>query len=291
MTWVSSIGTQAPAHDVVLERAVRNERPERKHEVAEPVIGLAGIGGTVGRVHAAPIGLRHVVGGGPVDQREAMKVGGVDVGGFEAADMQKAEMRRVDFALEALQPVALPLNHADRDFVLGQEHRFVGRRRRSLGARAHIGPDEPGVLERPVRLGLDLRAEFLVRRHVRHVQTIAVHVELPSVIDAAQPVAFRTSEEQRRAPVRAGVLEQPDAPAGVSKRDQFLAQKHEPHGRPAGGQLGGRERGDPIFAHHAAHRRVGPDAREQFVILRRYHGCCSCVRPRPSGPARLLTSG
>jgi hypothetical protein len=50
------------------------------------------------------------------------------------AGVQEAEMRGIDLALERLQPVAVALDEADADLVLGNVQDLEGRQRRRLGA-------------------------------------------------------------------------------------------------------------------------------------------------------------
>jgi hypothetical protein len=64
-------------------------------------------------------------------------------------------------------------------------------------------------------------------RQVRHLQAVAGGVELPAVIDAAQPAFLVAAEEQRGAAMRAAVIENTDPPGTVAKSDQSLAEQHQ----------------------------------------------------------------
>ena len=80
-------------------------------------------------------------------------------------------------------------------------------------------------------LSLKLRA----LRLVHHVHAAAVDVELPAVVDAAQPALLVAAEEERGAAVRAELVEQPDPALRVAEGHQVLAQQLHAHraGSPA----------------------------------------------------------
>ena len=69
---------------------------------------------------------------------------------------------------------------------------------------------------------------------VGHVDAVAVDVELPAVVDAAQAGFFVAAEEQGRAAVRAVVLDQADLAVGVAEGDELLAEEQDPHGSESG---------------------------------------------------------
>ena len=181
-------------------------------------------------------------------------------------------MRGVDLALQGLQPVAFALDEEQPALVLGQQRGFHHRQRRRLGARAHIGPDQPVALGHRIGLGADLVTELLMRRQVGHLEARAVGVVLPAVIDAAQPAVLVAAEEQRGGAVRAAVVEDSDAPLGVAERDQLLAQQHEAHRRAVGHELVRRRRRDPVLAHHLSHRRSRADAGQGLAVSYGRHG-------------------
>src|SRR5580692_1550257 len=101
------------------EIAVRYLRPEWKQKVAEAPGGAAGAGGAVARIGRAPGGI-----GGVIVRRadrdgvEDRIVGG-EIIGIDVSGMQEAEMRGVDVALERLQIIAMALDEADPDLVVG----------------------------------------------------------------------------------------------------------------------------------------------------------------------------
>ncbi len=140
--------------------------------------------------------------------------------------MQEAEMGGVDLALERLQPVAIALHHVDDDLVRREIQHLEGRQRLRL-ALAHVHPDQAGPLHDAIGLGFDLVLEILVLGHVRHVEAVAGNVELPAVIDAAQPALLVAAEEQRGAAVRAAMVHHADAARAVAEGQKLLAQQHE----------------------------------------------------------------
>ena len=143
--------------------------------------------------------------------------------GIDVARMQVAEMRGVDLALERLQPVAVALDEADLDLVLGHVEDLEGRQRRYLCALAHVDPDDAGALHRLVGFRLHLLLEAR-RRQARHVQAVAGDIELPAVIDAANAALLVAPEEQRGAAVRAAVVHHADPAVAVAEGDQLLAE-------------------------------------------------------------------
>ncbi len=81
---------------------------------------------------------------------------------------------------------------------------------------------------------MNLLAEVLLRRQVRHIDAVAISIELPAVIDAADAAGFVPAVEQRRAAMRAAVIHHADPARGVTERDQLLAEQHQPHRIAAG---------------------------------------------------------
>ena len=161
------------------------------------------------------------------------------------------------------------------------------RQRRRLGALAHIDPDHAVALGGLVGLGLDLVLEVLMRRHVRHVDAVAVHVVFPAVIDAADAVLLVAAEKQRGAAMRAAVVHDADPARAVAERDQLFAEQHEPHRRAVALELRRHHRRDPILPHQLAHHRAGADAGQIFAVLLLAHRlppdlsanvspCCGC---------------
>src|SRR5216684_1316156 len=97
------------------------------------------------------------------------------------------------------------------------------RRCRHLFARSHIGPDHPADLGRRIGCQMDLVAELL--RLVHLIDAIAVDVELPTVIDAAQAGFLVASEPQRGTAVRTKLVDEADPAFAVAKTDELLAEQ------------------------------------------------------------------
>jgi hypothetical protein len=108
--------------------------------------------------------------------------------------------------------------------------------------------------------------EVALGRHAWHVDAIALGVEFPAVIDAAQTVPLVAAEEQRGAAVRAFMVHDADPAAAGAEGDQLLAEQHEAHRLAIGLQLRRHRRRQPILPHHFAHRRARADV-DQIVTV------------------------
>ena len=181
-------------------------------------------------------------------------------------------MRRVDLAFQYLRPVAVDPHFGGAD--LGVARRRESRRFKvaHFVGRAHVAPDKPAGFA--CRIGFMLHAVGYeaVGRLRRHLDDVAVYVELPAVIEAAQAAILVAREHQRGAPVRAIFVEHADAAFGVAENDEVLAEQTDLDRRAVRmrhflGQAGG----DPVPAHDLAHRRVALDAAQQVVFLWRHH--------------------
>ena len=186
-------------------------------------------------------------------------------------------MRRVDRAFEDLRPVA-----GDQHLRDGNAERLVGRPgRRREGRhrvrRPHVGPDEAGPFMRRIGEVLDLVDQATRHGLGHHLEHVAVDVHLPAVIEAAQSAIFVAPHHERRPTMRAVLVHHPDAPVGVAKDDEILAE-HTGADRRAvrvWHLLDKADRG-PVAAHQPAHRRIALDSAEQVVFFGGEH-----VRPRP----------
>jgi hypothetical protein len=113
--------------------------------------------------------------------------------------------------------------------------------------------------------------EILVLGHVRHVEAIAGNVELPAMIDAAQPALLVAAEEQRGAAVRAAMVDHADAAGAVAEGQKLLAQQHETGRRAVALQFRRQQGGQPVVPHQPAHRRAGADLGEFRAFAGRGH--------------------
>ena len=86
-----------------------------------------------------------------------------------------------------------------------------------------IGPHDAAELDRRVGGDVHLVAKLVFFGFVELVDAGAGDIELPSVIDAAQPTFFVATEEQRGTTVRAIFVQQTDAAVRVAEGDEVLA--------------------------------------------------------------------
>ena len=218
-------------------------------------------------------------------RRPALDVGGVDaqagVGrvGAQGA-VQDGGVGRVDAAFQRLQPVALldVLGYV----AVGVRHGgpLELRRRRRMLLRPHVSPDDAAQLHGGVGGGGHLGREVAVGGFVHHVGALAVDVEFPAVIHAAQAAFLVASQPQRRQPVGTQFFQQADASVGVAESDQLLAQELDADRLAVGlGQLPREQGGHPVAAHQLAHGSPGADLGQRNVIsLRNHGGVTSCLR-------------
>ena len=282
----SSIGTQmCPAAPEMLPLAARARGPdlmERQDEVICAHVHLAAVEGTEPRVPVAVVGHVQLEGRrlAAHERVHRLEAGARRVGGQHA--VQDGDVRGVDAALEALQPVAL-LDDLGDVAVRGRRLRpREVRQRRPVLRRSEVGPDDAARLRRRVGRGADLVREAQLLRLVHHVHAAAVDVELPAVVDAAQAAVLVAAEEERHEPVRAVLVEEPDAAARVAEGDQLLAEQLDAHRRAVGpGQLPREERGDPVAPQRLAHRGAAADARHSLVVFACHH---RVVLPAVTGP-------
>src|SRR3954468_11488999 len=148
--------------------------------------------------------------------------------------MQARRMRRVDLPFHDLRPVAGKIDLDDAD--LGLRRRRPGRslELRHLVPWPHIDPDEPAGFLRRVSLVPHLLGEAAFGRFGRHFEHVAVHVELPAVIEAAQSAFFVAPEYERGFAVWAIFPQDSDPAVGVAKGYKILAEQAQPDGRSVG---------------------------------------------------------
>src|SRR5262245_43303764 len=181
--------------------------------------------------------------------------------------MEEAQVRGIDVAVDRLQPTALAVDQRDVSIVgIGGDGGFDLRERRCLGALTHVDENHPAALGGLVRLGPHTGGIFCLVRQVGLIEAIAVDVELPAVISAADSVILIAAEKQRRQAVRAAMIHDADTAGRVAERDQLLTEQHQTHLRAVGLELRGQTGGNPELPHELAHWRVAADAREEFVF-------------------------
>ena len=86
-----------------------------------------------------------------------------------------------------------------------------------------IGPHDAAELDRRVGGDVHLVAKLVFFGLVELVDARAGDIELPAVIDAAQPTFLVAAEEQRCAAVRTILVQQADASVRVAESDEVLA--------------------------------------------------------------------
>jgi hypothetical protein len=216
------IGRQILFHSVA-----RIDHPERKNKTREAMMLMSFHGGALRRVHGAELRL------GDVDARRLVHdaVGRwiirIHPAAVDVARMQKSEMGCVDIAFDRLQPIAFPVGERDVSVVgLVWHDRVNLRKRRRHRALAHVDEHQPALLAGLVGGCRHAGRILVLVGKVRLIDTVAVDIELPAVIGAAKPVVLVASQKQRRAPVRAAVIEYSHPAAGVAEGDQLLAEQH-----------------------------------------------------------------
>src|SRR4029077_5925559 len=158
-------------------------------------------------------------------------------------------------------------------------------------------------LDRRIGGDVDFVEKLVLGRLVHLVDAAAGDVELPAVIDAAQPAFLVAAEEQRGAAVRAIFVQEPDPPLTVAKGDEVFAQEPHPYRRTLGlGDLAREQCRDPVAPHRVAHRAALPHPGDQLVFLARQHrqtappdaapysggSAASASALRPATTARIL---
>ena len=137
-----------------------------------------------------------------------------------------------------------------RQHVVGRQRVDLECRKRwRLFARTHIGPDHAVDVSARIGAARTLSLKSLSGGSFGMSTQSPVDVELPAVVDAAQPVFFVAAEEQRGAAMGAELVEQPDLAVAVAEGDQVLAQQPNPHGRAVGlRQLLEEQERQPVLA-------------------------------------------
>ncbi len=190
-------------------------------------------------------------------------------------------MGDVDIALKSLQIVTALIVMKSADLMRRQfGEQEIGKRRR-LGLRSHVGPDDAAGLARRISDVADHLAEVRIALG-RCLEHLAGHVKLPAVIDAAQAALFVAAIDQRGATVRAEFVHQPDAALGIAEGDQGFAEKLDRDWRAIGlRQPLGQHRRNPVLTEQPAHRGARTGSRQKLVLFPRDagHDCPSRRAP------------
>ena len=216
---------------------------------------------------------------GDVDEEGGRLRPHVGVGRLDAAaprvvgqePVHDRRVRGVEPAFEGLQPIAFLDDLGDVAMGLGHLRPGEFRRRRHALGRPEIGPHDAAQLDRRIGGDVDLVLELLLRGLVQLIDAAAVDVELPAVIDAAQPAFLVAAEKQRGAPVRTILVQEPDLALGVAERDEVLAQQPDPHRRASGSAISRAAARESNMASWSGHRSIPFHPGDELVFLARQH--------------------
>jgi hypothetical protein len=147
-----------------------------------------------------------------------------------------------------------------------------------------------------ISLGLDLVLEGRVAGFSRHIDAVAVHVELPAVIDATQPTFFIATKEHPRPAMWAERIDDTDRTMAVAEGHQVFTEHAQPHRCPIRfGQFLGHQHRVPEAAEQLAHRCSRTRLGQEFVVAQPQHStppmtprilCCAMASRRPKGHQR-----
>jgi hypothetical protein len=185
--------------------------------------------------------------------------------------VQHRDVVGVDHILEMLQPVAgndRRAAAADRGVVgldeLALVHPLqavIARQHRLFLGGAEIGEDQPIPLPNGIPGLAHLVLEQSALGLAGLLQAMALGVEFPAVIAAADAVILDLAVIERGAAMAAAGVQQADTAALVAKQDEIFAEDANFPGDIGG--IGDQSDRVPIAAEQFAHRRAAPD-RSQF---------------------------
>ncbi len=161
------------------------------------------------------------------------------------------------------------------------------RQRRLFVGIAHVSPEDPALFLERVGLELDVLAK--VGFFGGHVDALAGDVEFPAMIRTAQTAFLVAPEPQRRTPVGAQFIHQPESSFGVAKGDEFFRQQLHAHRRTVGfWQFVCKQCRDPVTAENCPHRRAGPGLGDQIISFfsQHQHYPFDVFNPREAGATR-----
>jgi hypothetical protein len=178
-------------------------RPEWQAEAREAPIQVLLVELAESAIKNANLGIRHLIFGRPIGESRILAL--------RQATVRKTEVRRVDFALHGLEIIALPLEAPDAPLFVIHLKRLEARKLGRGLPRPHIDPDEPDPFPDAVGLCLNAVVRGQRTRQVRRVDTVASHVELPTMIDAANTVMLVAAKKKRGAAMWAFLIHNADA--------------------------------------------------------------------------------
>ena len=203
-----------------------------------------------------------LVAGRPLEQRI----------GIDIAAVQEGDVARIDAALHRLQPIAFLETLRDEALLARHRAEFEFRQIGLAVFRPHIGPQDAAALDERIGGELDLLGVAALHRLRRHHEALAVHVEFPAVIGAAQPAFLVAPEPQRGAAMGAEFVDEPELAVAVAEGDQPLGEDLHPDRRTIVlGQFFAEQGRQPVAAEKITHRRAGAGLGHEIVLFLLQH--------------------
>src|SRR5690349_12039870 len=191
----------------------------------------------------------------------------------ELRSVQPRHVTGIDAAFHRLQIVAFLQTLGDqalRRIHLGPLQRGW---RRLHARRAHIRPDDSGLLDARVGFQLDVLAEAAFFRLRGQVNALPGHVVFPPMIRAAQSTLLVLPKPERDAAMRAELVHQADAALAVAETNQVFSHQFHPNRRAIRfGNLRNEQEWRPVAPQQLAHQGIRADAAQLIVLLTRHHG-------------------
>ena len=181
-------------------------------------------------------------------------------------------MTGIDVALGELQIVAMRDQLHDMPVAVRRFEYLGGGEFGPQFLRAEISPDHAAAFDGRKGSRFHIGFDAIPVRGVRQIDAIAVHVELPAVIDAADAALLIAAPEQVGAPVRAVGIQNAHAAVAVAERNQIFAKYAKPDRRAVRlRHLGDQHHRQPEPPEQVAHRGSWADANQQFVVFNGHH--------------------
>src|SRR5262249_28162758 len=137
------------------------------------------------------------------------------------------QVRRVTFAFESLQVVAVLDRLRDIEMILRECHPFVIWQKRHAFLGAHVGKDDAPSFSARVGGVANLLVERAAARLRRSFQNSAVDVVLPAMVDATQAAFFVAAKKQGGASVRTVLSQKPHTAHAIAKGDEIFTEKSQ----------------------------------------------------------------
>src|SRR5208282_4226486 len=217
---------ESPRHAIATEWRGGRLRPERQTEAGEAPIQVLLVLLAESAIKDADFRIHDLIFGRAIGESRILAL--------HHATVQETEVRRIDLALHGLEIIGLPLKAPDAPLFVIQPKRLKARKLGRRLPRPDIDPDESRPFPNAVGLCLDAVARGQRTRQVRRVDTIAFHVELPTMIDAANTVMLVAAEEKRCAAMRAFLIHNADTARRIAKAINCSPSSLSRNGAPSG---------------------------------------------------------